>query len=113
MKYHYQNHCFTKEMKRKRERFPVMDVWLYFERIQMGETKGTMSLWKVLHDEREERKETDDRQSNVCSKFPFFFLPFMRPSFHWVVLLSQTPIPFLSLTFTDGKFGWGGTFVKK
>jgi hypothetical protein len=69
-------------MKRKRERFPVMDVWLYFERIQMGETKGTMSLWKVLHDEREERKETDDRQSNVCSKFPFFFLPFMRPSFH-------------------------------
>jgi len=59
MKYHYQNHCFTKEMKRKRERLPVMEVWLYFERVDVGETKEVMSPWKVLQDVWEERKDTD------------------------------------------------------
>jgi len=82
MKYHYQNHCFTKEMKRKRERHPEMDVWLYFERVDVGEMKEIMCLWKVLQDEREERKDTDCKMSKSCTMSPFSFLPFLQFPFH-------------------------------
>jgi hypothetical protein len=65
-------------MKRKRERLPVMEVWLYFERVDVGETKEVMSPWKVLQDVWEERKYTDCELSKACTMSPFFFLPFLR-----------------------------------
>jgi len=39
MKYHYRNHCFTKEIKRKRENIPLKECCLYFERINMEKMK--------------------------------------------------------------------------